>query len=118
MVDVLTSPAVNAGVVRRGGPSEEPKIAQTMEERMARILYLFESQGVNDVVLGSFGTGVFRNDVKTVAEIWTKLLFDTDARFKHSFEHVTFAVLGRDTFAKFKEVFAAYEDVNNDAVSG
>ena len=113
VVDVLTSAAVNAGVVRQtlrgrmGGESEEQRIAQAMEERMARILYLFESQGVKDVVLGSFGTGVFRNNIKTVAEIWGKLLLHDDARFKHSFEHVMFAVLGHDTFVKFEEVFAA-----------
>ena len=44
VVDVLMSAPVNAGVVRQtlrgrmGGESEEQKIAQTMEEHMARIL--------------------------------------------------------------------------------
>ncbi|KAF9012724.1 hypothetical protein BDQ17DRAFT_1498306 [Cyathus striatus] len=34
-------------------------IDDTMKERMARVLYLFEKQGIRNVVLGSFGTGCF-----------------------------------------------------------
>ena len=110
-VDVLTSPAVNAGVARRtlhgmvAGGSVEGKIEVAMRERMARILFLFEKQAVQDVVLGSFGTGVFRNDVGMVARIWADLLAVKDARFKTSFERVTFAILGKATFDQFKASF-------------
>lgn len=113
-VDVLTSAAVNAGVVRQtvrarvAGAAEEERIARAMRERMARVLFLFESQGVRDIVLGSFGTGVFRNKVATVAGIWAELLLEDGARFRHSFEHVVFAVLGRETFDEFKQVFAPH----------
>ncbi|EPT02471.1 hypothetical protein FOMPIDRAFT_1059238 [Fomitopsis schrenkii] len=109
--DVLTSAAVNAGVVReklkdRLDEAEiEGKIEKIMRERMARILYLFEKQGVKDVVLGSFGTGVFRNNVNLVANIWADLLVETGARFRRSFDHVTFAILGRATFEEFESVF-------------
>lgn len=112
-IDVLTSPAVNAGVARQtlfgrvAGPSVENKIEQAMRERMARILYLFEQQGVKHLVLGSFGTGVFKNKVETVAAIWVDLLVGDNARFGKSFEHVVFAVLGRDTYDKFRDVFDA-----------
>ncbi|KAH9042764.1 hypothetical protein EDB85DRAFT_2139299 [Lactarius pseudohatsudake] len=47
---------------------------RTMRERMARILFLFEQRGLRNIVLGSFGTGVFRNDVGMVADIWFDLL--------------------------------------------
>lgn len=110
-VDVLTSAAVNAGVVReklgrRYDSAEiESKIETVMRERMARILYLFEKQGVKDVVLGSFGTGVFRNNVNLVANIWADLLVEADARFRRSFDHVAFAILGRPTFEEFESVF-------------
>lgn len=110
-VDVLTSAAVNAGVVReklkgRFDDAEiEGKIETVMRERMARILYLFEKQGVKDVVLGSFGTGVFRNNVNLVANIWADLLVEPDARFRTSFDHITFAILGRPTFEEFESVF-------------
>ncbi|KAH8102189.1 hypothetical protein BXZ70DRAFT_58799 [Cristinia sonorae] len=113
-VDVLTSAAVNAGAARQtlwgrtAGAKEEVKIEAAMRERMARILYLFENQGAKDLVLGSFGTGVFRNDVGTVAQIWADLLFVPGARFAGSFENVVFAILGTLTFETFREVFAQY----------
>ena len=110
-VDVLTSPAVNAGVARRtlygmmAGNSVEGQIETTMRERMARILFLFEQQAVQDVVLGSFGTGVFKNDVGMVARIWADLLSVKDARFKCSFDRVVFAIIGKPTFDEFKATF-------------
>ncbi|GJE94711.1 hypothetical protein PsYK624_108820 [Phanerochaete sordida] len=109
-VDVLTSAAVNAGVVRqRAGERgedpqhEEEKIARAMEERMGRVLYLLEKQGVRHIVLGSFGTGVFRNNVETVASIWAKLLKE-GSRFEKSFDRIVFAIIGRATFEKFEDV--------------
>ncbi|KAI0686708.1 hypothetical protein BC835DRAFT_1408516 [Cytidiella melzeri] len=108
-VDVLTSPAVNAGVVRQKCSDSGDEIEEAMTERMSRILFLFERQGAQDLVLGSFGTGVFRNDVGMVARIWTELLLSPGARFKQSFESVVFAVLGTATFEKFQEVFSHYD---------
>ncbi|KAH9949296.1 hypothetical protein B0H21DRAFT_147488 [Amylocystis lapponica] len=110
-VDVLTSAAVNAGIARQtlhgrvGGAAEEGRIEKAMRERMARILFLFERQGAKSIVLGSFGTGVFQNDVGTVANIWADLLLADGARYKNSFEHVTFAILGYATFTVFRTVF-------------
>lgn len=112
-IDILTSPAVNAGLVRQtlfgrvAGPGVEDKIEHAMHERMGRILYLFEQQGVKHLVLGSFGTGVFKNNVETVGRIWADLL--TGDRFSRSFEHVVFAILGKDTFETFQTVFASRE---------
>ncbi|KAI0087135.1 hypothetical protein BDY19DRAFT_303757 [Irpex rosettiformis] len=113
-VDVLTSPAVNAGVVmhskkRTDGQRErEREVESVMRERMARILYLYEIQAVQDLVLGSFGTGVFQNDVGMVARIWAELLLEAGARFEKSFDNVVFAVLGSQTFGTFQEVFGRY----------
>ncbi|KAF8648501.1 hypothetical protein AX16_006210 [Volvariella volvacea WC 439] len=108
-VDILTSPAVNAGVVRRKlseqGSTDESLIESTMRERMCRILYAFEKRGVRNIVLGSFGTGVFRNKVAVVASIWRELLVGEEARFGWSFDRVVFAVLGKETFPVFRSVF-------------
>ncbi|KAJ7647718.1 hypothetical protein FB45DRAFT_782634, partial [Roridomyces roridus] len=124
-VDVLTSAAVNAGVVRtrEGGsggikayfkpvgtkttPSVdvESKIEEVMRERMARVLYLFEQEGAEDLVLGSFGTGVFQNKVPMVAKLWVELLAAPGARFSGSFHRVAFAIIDQKTWAIFKEVF-------------
>lgn len=160
-VDLVTSAAVNAGVVRQNSQSmrqslrdkedfidegeksgavgsngregtpemecddpeaDERDIERAMRERMARVLFLFESQGVDTIVLGSFGTGVFRNRVNMVAMIWKEMLVErpgskednlmdgSDAwrgkgRFRESFGKIVFAVLGRETFEEFRRVF-------------
>lgn len=107
-IDVLTSPAVNAGVVKKTlGEETDPQtlddnIEKEMKERMGRILFLFEQQGAKHLVLGSFGTGVFQNSISMVATIWAEL-FNT--RFRHSFETVVFAILGQATFTEFQQVF-------------
>ena len=109
-VDVVTSAGVNAGVVKRylreRKSEDDSGIYIAMKERMARILFLFERHEVRHVVLGSFGTGVFRNSVEMVAGIWAELLTAENARFKHSFDHVYFAILGHSTFDTFKKTFA------------
>jgi len=110
-IDVVTSAAVNAGVVRRtlngqvAGEAEEVKIGRAMKERMGRILFLFEKHGVKDLVLGSFGTGVFQNKVSLVAAIWAELLVAPGARFANSFDRVVFAIIGRSTFVEFRDSF-------------
>jgi len=110
-IDVVTSAAVNAGVARRtlngqiAREAEEVKIGKAMKERMGRILFLFEKYGIKDVVLGSFGTGVFQNKVSLVAAIWAELLVAPDARFANSFDRVVFAILGPSTFAEFRDTF-------------
>lgn len=110
-IDVVTSAAVNAGIARRTlhamivGEAVETRIEKAMRERMGRILFLFEKHGVKDLVLGSFGTGVFQNHVPVVAAIWAELLTAPDARFANSFDRVVFAILGRETFVEFERTF-------------
>jgi uncharacterized protein (TIGR02452 family) len=77
-----------------------------MEERMGRVLYLFEKQEVRSLVLGSFGTGVFRNRVELVAQVWKELLVGEKARFRFSFDRVEFSILGNSTYMTFKETFS------------
>ncbi|KAJ7686938.1 hypothetical protein B0H17DRAFT_1070999 [Mycena rosella] len=104
-IDVLTSPAVHAGLVRRRARSGDPveaEIVRTMRERMARVLFLFERRGVRNLILGSFGTGVFQNDVDAVAAIWAELLAD---RFAKSFQYVAFAVMDHPTYQRFSRAF-------------
>jgi len=108
---VVTSAAVNAGVVRRtpdgqtAGEAEEVKIGEVMKERMGRILFLFEKHDIKDIVLGSFGTGAFKNRVSVVAAIWAELLAAPGARFENSFDRVVFAILGHRTFVEFRDIF-------------
>ncbi|KLO15111.1 hypothetical protein SCHPADRAFT_825231 [Schizopora paradoxa] len=113
-VDMLTSPAVNAGVVKRSAiakadPDTEAaeKVEAAMCERAARILYAFELHDVRQIVLGAWGCGIFGNNARTVAGMWADLLGKKDSRFKGSFDRVVFAVLGQDPYEKFKEAFEA-----------
>ena len=110
-IDIVNCAAVNAGKVRQGdtrnrsGVSVENGIEDEMEERMGRILYVFERRGVRNVVLGAFGTGYFNNKVEVVARIWAKLLTDREARFKESFDRVIFAITGQETYRAFHREF-------------
>ncbi|KAJ7352076.1 hypothetical protein DFH08DRAFT_923145 [Mycena albidolilacea] len=109
-IDVLTSPAVHAGRVRRraAGAAVERDIRRVMRERMARVLFLFERRQVRHLVLGSFGTGVFQNDVDMVAQIWAELLCGPGARFARSFQYVAFAVMDNPTYLQFKHACIPY----------
>jgi uncharacterized protein (TIGR02452 family) len=111
VVDILTSPAVNAGVVMsrtKDVAAEKERIKEVMIERMARILFLFEHKGVDALVLGSFGTGVFKNDITTIAGIWKSLL-GPGGRFEQSFRHVVFGVIPNDTYLEFKDILGPSE---------
>ena len=111
VADIVTAAAVNAGVVKQSvmgrlsPKSESLKIQRTMRERASRILYAFERNNVRHLVLGAWGCGVFRNDVRMVAGIWADLLARDDARFRRSFERVIFAVLGEEMFREFESAF-------------
>ncbi|KAF6741279.1 hypothetical protein DFP72DRAFT_945851 [Ephemerocybe angulata] len=109
--DVLTCAAVNAKLVRASHAGWEPAdkveqwIEENMRERMGRILELFEYKGAKNLVLGSFGTGVFQNDVGMVARIWRELLYENGARFRFSFSSVLFAIPDRNTLQEFDKAF-------------
>ena len=112
VAEVLTCAAVNAKEVRASrwysqDPLLEQKIEDTMRERMGRILELFEYRGARDLVLGSFGTGAFENDVGMVAKIWRELLYERGARFRESFNSVVFAIPDSRTLEEFDRVFWA-----------
>ena len=107
-VDIITSPAVNAGLVRKLRlPDTEKKILSSMKERMGRILALFERSGIRNLVLGSFGTGVFQNDIGSLAKIWGELLVAPGSRFADSFDQVIFAIPDSYTREKFEMGFNA-----------
>lgn len=106
-IDIVTSPAVNAGVVRQRAvdlAQEQVRIQAVMKERMSRILYVFEHHGVRNLVLGSFGTGVFKNSIPMVAKLWYELL-GPEKRFSQSFERIIFGIIDARTCDVFKETF-------------
>lgn len=113
-VDVLSCAAVNVNMVLNNneGASKAATlvtIEKEMKERMGRILFLFEHNGVRDVILGAFGTGTFYNDVETVARLWAELLVVPCARFQRSFDRVIFAIVGKPTYDLFNNAFMAWD---------
>lgn len=108
-VSVVTSPAVNAGAVRKNEPDIVSKIRPTMEERIRSVLAVARHHGHNSIVLGAWGCGVFGNDPADIAQWFADALHD-DARFAGAFDKIVFAVLdfadSTPTFNAFREVFA------------
>jgi uncharacterized protein (TIGR02452 family) len=107
-ISVLTCAAVNAGAVREKklDYDVEDTIRRHMKERMGRVLACFEERANDWLVLGSWGTGVFKNSVTTVAQLWAELL-RPGGQFYGSFERVVFAITGQVTFQEFQDAFVS-----------
>ncbi|MFG2595663.1 TIGR02452 family protein [Streptomyces sp. NPDC048462] len=110
MAGFLTSPAPNAGVIRRTAPGSAHLIAAALASRAERVLEVAAVRGYRRLVLGAWGCGVFQNDPAEVAGVFRALLAD-GGRFAGHFEQVVFGILDRDgaspTRAAFDRVFGA-----------
>jgi hypothetical protein len=89
--------------------STEMQINRTMHCRISRILHLFQLQQTPNLILGSFGTGVFKNHIDVIATIFADLLIKPDGRFKDVFSLVVFAILGKETVRVFTQVFGKFD---------
>jgi uncharacterized protein (TIGR02452 family) len=109
LVSILTAPAVNAGALRTNDPQDEPEIRPTMASRITKALAITAARGYEDLILGAWGCGVFRNDPSEIAGLFGEALH-ADARYRGRFKSVTFAVLdgapNRQIIAPFERVFA------------
>ena len=129
-VSFISSPAVNAGVVRKRDRNADQvralliaiefnsyfrlqAIEGTMKERLRRILLIAKEHGHDTILLGAFGCGVFENRPPDVARWFAELLLDNGAEFENAFLNVIFAILdnkgGRIT-SSFVEVFFGQEE--------
>ncbi|RKZ91954.1 MAG: TIGR02452 family protein [Candidatus Parabeggiatoa sp. nov. 1] len=106
LVDFITSPAPNAGVVSRNEPKKVSLIPEVLEERSSKILSLAAYHGCDALVLGAWGCGVFRNEPEMVARTFFEHLHSQGA-FWGFFQKVVFSVL--DTSSKQK-TFKAFQD--------
>ncbi|MFF0484707.1 TIGR02452 family protein [Streptomyces sp. NPDC004435] len=104
-VGFLTSPAPNAGVVRRRNPERAHHLPAALASRAERVLETAAAEGYRRIVLGAWGCGVFQNDPSEVAGTF-KALLTGDGRFAGHFDEVVFAVLdrgaGAPTLAAFR----------------
>ncbi|MFE6227843.1 TIGR02452 family protein [Streptomyces sp. NPDC057854] len=108
-VGFLTSPAPNAGVVRRRNPELAHRLPAALASRAERVLETAAAEGYRRLVLGAWGCGVFQNDPAEVAGAF-KALLTGDGRFAGHFDETVFAVLdrtsGTPTLAAFRRVLA------------
>ena len=108
-VSFVTSPAVNAGAVRKNEPGSIAKIESTMQRRIDSVLAIARRHGHKALVLGAWGCGVFRNEPADIAR-WFHDALTYRPQFTGAFERVVFAVLDRSEktpiFHAFQDAFA------------
>lgn len=108
-VSFITSPAVNAGAVRRNEPERVGSILPTMRRRLARVLWAAHTQGHPALILGAWGCGVFQNDPAAVAVLFAEAL-GPGGPFHGCFRHVVYAVYDRsptrDVISAFRRAIA------------
>ncbi|MBT2452708.1 TIGR02452 family protein [Streptomyces sp. ISL-43] len=104
----LTSPAPNAGTIRRQEPERVPEIPAALVRRAELVLEVAALHGYRGLVLGAWGCGVFQNDPAQVAQAFRGLLA---GRFEGVFERVVFGILDRKP-----ETREAFERVLTDLV--
>jgi uncharacterized protein (TIGR02452 family) len=90
-VAFLTSPAVNANVVRDREPGRMGEIAGVMRGRIARALWAALREGHSHLVLGAWGCGAFGNDPGSLAALFAEAL-GPGGPYHGVFRHVVFAV--------------------------
>lgn len=105
IANIITSPAVNAGVARKNGISEDI-IEKTMQNRIRKIIQLAAYERTDYLVLGAYGCGVFKNDDKKVAQMFKKVL--EEEGMKYHFKTVIFAIY--DTTAKYERFIRYYKE--------
>ncbi|MCX5010410.1 TIGR02452 family protein [Streptomyces sp. NBC_00555] len=103
-VGFLTSPAPNAGTIRRQEPERAAEIPGALVRRAGLVLEVAALHGYRRLVLGAWGCGVFQNDPAVVAEAFRGLLAD---RFAGVFDRVVFGILDRkpETREAFERAF-------------
>lgn len=103
-LDILTAPAVNAGVVRQREADAQALIERTMRERIDRILAVASTARCDELVLGAYGCGVFGNEPELVAALFADLLATRYAG--DTFARVTFAIYASKGQGDVVDMFA------------
>ena len=91
LASVITCPAPNASALRQQRKVDPVALEATLRRRAGFVLAIAKQHGVERLVLGAWGAGVFGNDPALVADAFRVWLA---GRFSRSFAEVVFAVLG------------------------
>ncbi|WP_395743193.1 TIGR02452 family protein [Prosthecobacter sp.] len=110
LVSVITAPAPNAGAVMANEPDRKPEVEPALRRRAEMVLHAAALSGVDHLVLGAWGCGVFRNDPRTVARAFADLL-QPGRPWSGHFKTITFAVFdptgSGPNLQAFKDQFSA-----------
>ena len=111
LASVITAPAPNAGAVLQNEPKNAAAIEPALRRRAELVLTVAHAHGIDSLVLGAWGCGVFRNDPIKVAKIIAEFL-KPPGKFAAAFSRITFSVLDRSegeiTYRAFADVFNGY----------
>jgi uncharacterized protein (TIGR02452 family) len=106
LVSFLTSPAVNAGVVKQREADKVHLIEPINKERARKFLWIANQNAHKTLILGAWGCGVFQNDPPMIARIFDELL---KGEFANCFERIIMAIYDktptRKVYQAFVEVF-------------
>lgn len=105
-VSFITSPAVNAGVVRKKLRRKAHAIPDVMRERATRVLALAAHHNHEVVVLGAWGCGVFGNNPEDIAQVFHDVLW-SERELGLRFRRLVFAVLDRTRGQSTRRAFDA-----------
>ena len=100
-ITFLTVPAVNAGIARSYGITEDV-ITKTMKQRADKLLAMAYQHNIEILILGSWGCGVFQNDIEMVAGLFVELL---TTKYNGCFKQVVFSILDPEHLEIFKTYF-------------
>lgn len=97
--DVLTCAAPNYGAANKYQDVGHTENYLALSQRAKFVKQILETNNVEIAILGAWGTGVFRQDVNDVAELWKKL-------FKTSnIKKVVHPIIDQQTVDKFEEIY-------------
>ncbi|KAF0178479.1 MAG: Uncharacterized protein FD161_1784 [Limisphaerales bacterium] len=109
LASVITAPAPNAGAMAQNERENLHLIEPALKRRAEFVLAVAAAKGIERLVLGAWGCGVFRNDPATVAQAFGDQLLD-EGRFRDVFSEVVFAVFDptkeQETYRAFVRAFA------------
>lgn len=111
--DVFASAAYNCNRSHGPGydrPQDEQEYIEGTKERIRTMLRTAVENGNDSLVLSAFGCGAFKNDPRTIANLYKEVL---DGEFKGVFRRLVFAIIdsqGTQNCATFQEVFGASRD--------
>ncbi|MBK8624504.1 MAG: TIGR02452 family protein [Saprospiraceae bacterium] len=97
-VDIITAPAPNKGAMIQHNRTEELQLLDSIfKERINKVLSLAAYQGVEYIILGAWGCGVFRNDISSVAKMFKQVI---DEKYSNTFKKIIFSIYDSSTKRK------------------